>query len=107
MGILRELAEDFELEVVLPELDEPRLVLDLLVEAPNLVDEHGSLEGHGVLLLRAEGEHLVVVLVVDDLVEEVPVAELDHRLLWPPNFGEQLDLGHLEDLKDDQCVNVG
>ena len=67
MGVLRELADNFELKMVLPELDQPRLVLDLLVEAPCLVDEHRCLKCHGVLLFRAEGEHLVVLLVVNDL----------------------------------------
>ena len=107
MGVLRELVHNFELKMVLSELDQPRLVLYLLVEAPCLVNEHRSLECHGVLLFRAEGEHLVVLLIVKDLAEEEPVAELNYRLLWPPYLCQQLDLGHLEDLKDDQGVDVG
>lgn len=74
--------------MVLPELYQSREVLYFLIEAPLRVDKHSSFERHGVLLLCAVGEHLIILLVVDDLVEKVPVAELYDGLLGATDFCE-------------------
>ena len=88
--ILTQHAHHYEFEVILPQLDEFRLVFDLFVEAPKLVHEEGCIKGEPVLLLRAEGEEPVILLVIDDLVLDVSVAQLEDRLLRATNLCEKL-----------------
>jgi hypothetical protein len=73
--------------MVLFELNQPRLVFYLLVQAPHLIDEHCCFKVDHILLFGTEREHLVVLLVVNDLVEEVSVAKLDHCLFRSADFG--------------------
>jgi len=105
--VLAQHADQFKLQMVLLELDEPRRVLNLFVKAPYLVHENVSAKTQHVLLVGAEWKELVELFIIDYFVSEESVAQLNDCLLGPPDLGQQFDLHHFEHLEDDKGLDVG